>query len=332
MPSFIVTGGAGLIGANLVAALNRRGESSILLVDHLNHPDKEANLRRLRFRDYLDKQAFRLALRDGRIDPPTTLFHLGACSSTTEMRLDYLEDNNTACTRELCAWCLGRGVRFIYASSAATYGAGERGYDDDDAVTPRLQPLNPYGWSKQRFDLWALERGLFDRIVGLKYFNVYGPGEDHKGDMRSLVHKAHAQILATGRLQLFRSHRPDYRDGEQDRDFVAVEDAVRTTLHFHDHPDRGGLFNCGTGRARTWLDLAHALFAALGRPPAVEFIDMPDALRDKYQYHTQAETAKLKAAGAPVPDTPLEEAVARYVRLWLSRPAAQRAFAAPSAP
>ncbi len=329
MPSFIVTGGAGLIGANLVAALNRRSEDSILLLDH---PEKEANLRRLRFRDYLDKKVFRAALREGRIEPPATLFHLGACSSTTEMRQDYLEDNNTACTRELCTWCLERGVRFIYASSAATYGAGEHGYDDRDAATPHLQPLNPYGWSKQRFDLWALERGLFDRIVGLKYFNVYGPGEDHKGDMRSLVHKAHEQILATGHLQLFRSHRPDYRDGEQERDFVAVEDAVRTTLFFHDHPERSGLFNCGTGRARTWLDLAHALFAALGRPPAIAFVDMPAALRDKYQYHTRAQTAKLQAAGAPVPDTPLQEAVARYVRLWLSRPAAQRIFAAQDAP
>lgn len=326
MPTFIVTGGAGLIGANIVAALNRRGETDILVVDHLNHPDKDANLRRLQFRDYLDKDAFRALVRAGKLAAPTTLFHLGACSSTTEAREEYLEDNNTGCTRELCEWSLEHGTRFVYASSAATYGDGELGYDDADTATPSLRPLNLYGWSKHKFDVWALERGLFDRIVGLKYFNVFGPGEDHKGDMRSVVHKAHAQILATGRLQLFRSHRPGYGDGGQDRDFVFVGDAAATTLFFHDHARGGGLFNCGTGRARTWLDLAKAVFAAMDRVPAIDFIDMPSVLRDKYQYHTQAETAKLRAAGAPVPATGLEEAVARYVRHWLAKPAGMRSF------
>lgn len=326
MRRIIVTGGAGLIGANIVAKLNQRGETDILIVDHLSHPDKDANLRRLRYRDYLDKDAFRMALRAGKIATPATLFHLGACSATTETRADYLADNNTAYTRELCEWALANGSRFIYASSAATYGDGERGYDDADAVTPSLQPLNLYGWSKHTFDLWALERGLLGRIAGLKYFNVFGPGEDHKGDMRSVVHKAHAQIVETGRLQLFRSHRPGYANGGQDRDFVSVDDAARATLFFHDHPDVGGLFNCGTGKARTWVDLARAIFAAMEREPRIDFVDMPATLRDKYQYHTQAETAKLRATGCPVPATPLEDAVARYVRDWLAKPVDERRF------
>jgi ADP-L-glycero-D-manno-heptose 6-epimerase len=329
--TFVVTGGAGLIGANIVAALNRRGQTDILVVDHLNHPDKEANLRRLRYRDYLDRDAFRAAAHAGKMAAPTTLFHLGACSATTESRADYLDDNNTAYTRELCEWSLAHGTRFVYASSAATYGDGERGYDDADAVTPALQPLNLYGWSKHKFDLWALERGLLGRIVGLKYFNVFGPGEDHKGDMRSVVHKAHAQILEKGRLQLFRSHRPGYGDGQQDRDFVCVEDAARVTLFFHDHPEIGGLFNCGTGKARTWLDLGRAIFAAMDREPQIDFVDMPPTLRDKYQYHTQAQTAKLRATGCPVPATRLEDAVARYVRGWLAKPTAERRLADGSA-
>ncbi len=331
-PSIIVTGGAGLIGANLVAALNQRGIRDILVVDHLDHPAKKANLGRIEWAAYLEKDAFRTALQAGRIAPPKTLFHLGACSSTTEADVAYLADNNTACTRELCDWSLRHGVRFIYASSAATYGDGASGYDDADALLPRLQPLNPYGWSKQHFDRWALDAGRLASMVGLKYFNVFGPGEDHKGAMRSVVHKAHEQIEATGVLKLFRSHRPEYRDGEQQRDFVSVADAVRTTLYFHDHPEVHGLFNCGTGLARTWLDLAEAIFAAMGREPRVEFIDMPAELRDTYQYHTEACTGKLRAAGAPVPATPLETAVGDYVRGWLALPEDQRRFEAAGGP
>jgi len=327
MNHYIVTGGAGLIGSNVVAALLRRGERSVTVVDDLNHPDKQANLDRNHPSAYYDKTEFRKAVREGRVAPPDVFIHLGACSSTTEFDTAYLADNNTAYTREMCEWCLANGVRFLYASSAATYGAGERGYDDDDALVPLLRPLNPYGQSKQDFDLWARDNGLFDRIVGLKFFNVFGPGEDHKGAMRSLVHKAYAQIVETGRLRLFRSHRPDYADGCQDRDFVYVGDAVATTLFLADHPRIGGLFNCGTGRARTWLDLAAAVFSAMGREPAVDFVDMPAEIRDKYQYHTQATVERLAATGAPIPATPLETAVAAYIHLWLGRPRDERTLA-----
>mgnify|MGYP000256496801 CR=1 FL=1 len=321
-PRFIVTGGAGFIGSNLVAALNSHGHSDILIVDRLDHPLKETYLRDLKFGGFMDLADFRRAFLDNALDPVTTVFHLGACSSTTETNEAYLTDNNFLYTRQLCEWCLARNIRFIYASSAATYGDGTLGYSDDDSITPRLQPLNLYGRSKQQFDLWALENRVLDRAVGLKYFNVFGPREDHKGDMRSVVHKAHSQIRATGRLQLFKSHRPDYRDGEQDRDFVYVRDAVAVTLFFHDHPGVSGLFNCGTGRARTWLDLGRAIFAAMGCAPEIDFIEMPVHLRDKYQYHTQADISKLRRAGYTAPFLSIEDAVRDYVRTWLDRPAA----------
>lgn len=313
MSAFIVTGGAGFIGSNLVAALNARGEDDILVVDHLNHPGKQRNLDRLRYRRYLDKADFRAALAAGALPRVDTLFHLGACSATTMTDAAYLADNNTRYTRELCDWALAGGTRFIYASSAATYGDGAHGYRDDDALTPRLQPLNLYGDSKQQFDLLALRQGWFDRIAGLKYFNVFGPGEGHKGEMRSVVHKAYGQIGRTGRLELFRSHRPDFRDGEQRRDFIYVRDAVAVTLFFHDHPAVSGLFNCGTGQARSWLDLAQAIFAALRLPPRIDFVDIPAAIRANYQYHTEADLTKLRTAGCAHRFTPLEEAVADYV-------------------
>ncbi len=318
-PSFIVTGGAGFIGCNLVKALNARGHKDILVVDSLSHPQKQKNLDAVEFETYMDKAEFREAFRSDSVRPPLTVFHLGACSATTQLDTEYLADNNLGYTRELCEWSLQRNVRYIYASSAATYGDGEKGYSDDPALIPSFHPLNPYGQSKQDFDVHALQSGLLSKIVGLKYFNVYGPHEDHKGDMRSVVNKAYSQILDTGKLQLFKSHRPDYRDGEQDRDFIYVRDAVDVTLYFHDNPTVSGLYNCGTGRARTWLDLAHAIFAAMELPPQIEMIDMPDHLRERYQYHTEADVSNLRAAGYSADFTSIEAGVRDYVQNFLSQ-------------
>ena len=241
------------------------------------------------------------------------IFHLGACSSTTERDADYLLENNYRYTRLLCEWSLQHGVRFIYASSAATYGDGSNGYSDTTPLK-ELRPLNMYGFSKHMLDLWAQKHAYFDRIVGLKYFNVYGPYESHKGDMRSMVHKAYGQILQTGKVRLFKSYRPEYADGEQMRDFIYVKDAVAVTLHFLEHRQAGGLFNCGTGQARSWKDLMSAVFTAMKLVPQIEFIEMPEILRGKYQYFTQADMAKLRAAGYTAPFTSLEDAVREYVK------------------
>ena len=316
-PTFIVTGGAGFIGCNLVAALNARGHSNIIIADRLDHPDKQKNLDGLKFSEYFDKKDFRKRFLSGGQPPVTTVFHLGACSSTIETNAEYLDDNNLLYTQQLCEWSIANGVRFIYASSAATYGDGELGYSDNDKLTPKLKPLNLYGKSKQDFDLWAMDKGLFSKITGLKYFNVYGPHEDHKGEMRSLINKAYAQILETGKLKLFRSHKEGWKDGKQERDFVYVNDAVAVTLYFHDNPTISGLFNCGGGTARTWVDLANATFAAMGREPDIEFIDMPESIRDKYQYHTQADTAKLHATGCTAPFTSIEDGVRDYIQNYL---------------
>lgn len=318
MSRFIVTGAAGLIGSHVVKSLNTRGETDILAVDHLHHPGQRANLAQLETGAYLDRDAFRSALNEGNMKPVDAVFHLGACSSTTETNIAYLQDNNVAYTKMLGEWCLENDIRFIYASSAATYGDGSRGYSDAHDQIPTLQPLNPYGHSKQDVDLWALETGKLNRIVGLKYFNVFGPGEDHKGGMRSVIHKAFIQIMKTGRFGLFKSTHSRYRDGEQLRDFVDVRDAAAVTLWFYDHPQANGIFNCGTGRARSWLDLLKAVFTAMGREPAIDFIDMPDTLKDKYQNYTCADLSKLRAAGCDHPFNSLENAVTFYVKHYLT--------------
>ena len=318
-PTILVTGGAGLIGSALIHALNQRGREDILVTDVLGRDTKWKNLSPLRFHDYMQAEAL-LRLLDANPDALgslRTVFHLGACSATTETDAGYLLENNFAYTKRLAQWALQRGVRFVYASSAATYGDGARGMDDGTDRLETLRPLNAYGYSKHLFDLHAKRNGWLDHIAGIKYFNVFGPNEGHKGEMRSLVCKAYEQILQTGKVRLFRSHRDDYRDGEQVRDFVYVKDAVAMTLHLADSPDANGLFNIGTGTPRTWIDLANALFAALGKKPRIDFIDIPPHIRDQYQYHTCADIGRLRAAGWNTPATTLEDAVTDYVRNYL---------------
>jgi ADP-L-glycero-D-manno-heptose 6-epimerase len=316
----LVTGGAGFIGSALVWALNQRGLTDILVTDFLGSDEKWKNLVPLKFADYVEADAFRCRLNESpsAFGKFSAVFHLGACSATTEKNAAYLVDNNYAVTKELAAWALEQDARFIYASSAATYGDGAQGMDDKSDDLARLRPLNMYGYSKHLFDLYAQREGWLKRIVGVKYFNVFGPNEDHKGDMRSLVNKAYQQILATGKVQLFKSHKPEFKDGEQKRDFLYVKDAVEMTLHFAEQaPHAGGLYNLGSGEANTWLALTRAIFAALGREPAIEFIDMPEILRGKYQYFTQADTAKLRGTGYARKMTPLADAVRDYVQGYM---------------
>jgi ADP-L-glycero-D-manno-heptose 6-epimerase len=316
----LVTGGAGFIGSALVWALNQRGRSDIVVTDFLGTDEKWKNLVPLKFADYVDATDFRRSLAQNAavFGKFSCVFHLGACSATTEKDAGYLADNNYGYTKELAAWSLAQGARFIYASSAATYGDGAQGMDDQDENLARLRPLNMYGYSKHLFDLHAQRVGWLSRIVGVKYFNVFGPNEDHKGDMRSLVNKAYQQILATDRVQLFKSHKPEFKDGEQKRDFLYVKDAVEMTIHFAEQASSaGGLFNLGSGEANTWLTLTRAIFAALGREPRIEFVDMPEILRGKYQYFTQADVTKLRASGFTRPMTSLEQAVRDYVQGYL---------------
>ncbi len=320
MPAFdsgriLVTGGAGFIGSALIWALNARGCDRILVTDCLGSDDKWRNLVPLRFDDYCEASC--LHERLPQLNDVTAVFHLGACSATTERDARYLMANNFAYTRDLAHWALARGARFIYASSAATYGDGRHGMDDAMQDLHALRPLNMYGYSKHLFDLYALRAGWLDRITGLKYFNVFGPNEDHKGDMRSVVHKAFHQIRESGSVALFKSHHPDYSDGGQMRDFLYVKDAVAMTLHLAENEAACGLFNIGSGQAHTWLDLVRPIFAALGKPESIRFVDMPENLRNKYQYFTQADIGRLRQTGYADACIPLATAVDDYVRGYL---------------
>ncbi len=316
----IVTGGAGFIGSAIVAELNARGNSDILIVDELGRDEKWKNLRRLRYADYMEKDVFLEAVQADVLQVEVeAVIHMGACSSTTETDASYLVSNNFEYTQALAEWAVKEDIRFIYASSAATYGDGSGGFSDDEDELEKLIPLNMYGYSKHMFDLWAKRHGLFGRIVGLKYFNVYGPNEYHKGEMRSFVNKAFYQIREKGRVGLFKSYLPQYPDGGQKRDFIYVKDAVAMTLFFLENEDVCGLYNIGTGEARTWNDLAAAVFAAMGREKAIDYIEMPETLREKYQYFTQADTRKLRAAGCKAPVARMEAAVRDYVTNYLMK-------------
>ena len=314
----IVTGAAGLIGSALVWELNRQGVDNIVIVDRLGRSEKWRHLVPLKFTDYLEAEEFypRIAEHPDAFGPVAEVYHLGACSATTERDATYLVANNYRITQEIAMWALARDARFVYASSAATYGARESDLRED--LDPHsLVPLNMYGYSKHLFDLWARNERILDRIVGLKFFNVYGPNEDHKGDMRSVVAKAYEQISADGTVNLFESYRPGIADGEQTRDFLYVKDAASIAVHLGRTRSAAGLYNVGGGVARTWNDLAGAIFTALDRPRKIAYIPMPDVLRGKYQYRTEATVDKLRASGYMAPFITLEEGVWEYVRRYL---------------
>lgn len=317
----LVTGGAGFIGSALVWALNQYGVERIVIADRLGTDEKWRNLVPLKFEDYVDADDLFARLNNASIGSFDLVLHMGACSATTERDATFLMRNNFEFTKDLAHWARNHAARFVYASSAATYGEGNTGMSDADESTPALatlRPLNAYGYSKQLFDQYAARNGLLSHIVGLKYFNVYGPNEAHKADMRSLVHKAYGQIATTGRVQLFRSHRAEYKDGEQKRDFLYVKDAVAMTLHLAMTRTANGLFNIGSGQAHTWLQLVDALFVAMERDRAIDFIDIPQNIRDKYQYFTEADITKLRNTGYTKRVTPLADAVRDYVQNFLA--------------
>ncbi len=314
----VVTGGAGFIGSAIVWKLNQLGKSKIMIVDELGKTEKWKNLVGLLYEDFVDKHDFIEQVLDDVIPYSVeAIIHMGANSSTTEKDADHLMNNNFQYTKELAKYCLEKNIRFIYASSAATYGDGSLGFDDDESKIATLRPLNMYGYSKQLFDVWVKRNKVLDKIVGIKYFNVYGPNEYHKDDMRSVVHKAFEQVRDTGKVKLFKSLNPDFKDGEQKRDFVYVKDAVDMTLYFLDNPDKNGIYNVGAGKARTWNDLVTSLFKAVGKPVKIEYIDLPSQLAAKYQYFTEANLAKIKSAGYTTATTSLEDGVTDYVKNYL---------------
>ena len=315
----VVTGGAGFIGANIVAALEARGISEIVVCDWLGHEDKWRNIAKRELAGVVPPEDLFdfLHMEAGNVE---AIFHMGAISATTETDGDRIMENNFQLSMDLWQWCEAHNARLIYASSAATYGDGQQGFDDDGSSDglKKLQPLNLYGWSKHLFDrriarLVADGAGTPRQWAGLKFFNVYGPNEYHKGNMRSVVAQVHENIVDGRPVMLFRSHHPDYEDGGQLRDFVYVDDCVDVMMWLYDNPKVSGLFNLGTGKARTFADLATAVYSALGKKAEFSFVDTPVEIRDKYQYFTEARMDRLRTAGYTAPFTELEDDVSKYV-------------------
>ncbi len=321
----IITGGAGFIGSNIAASLAARGEE-VVICDRLGHNDKWRNLAKHLITGFVTPPDLPRYLADN-AGQVKAIIHMGAVSTTTETDADLIVDTNIRLSTLLWNWCTQRGVPFIYASSAATYGDGAQGFSDDNdpAALARLRPLNAYGWSKLVFDRHVIDQIRRGRRhppqwAGLKFFNAYGPNEYHKGDMMSVVAKNHAIAVAGGRVRLFRSYQPDYKDGGQLRDFIHVRDAVNVVLWLLDNPGVSGIFNVGSGQARSFNDLIAALYQAIGLEPTIDYIEIPEGLRARYQYFTQADLGRLRAAGYATPMTVLEDGVADYVRNYLSQP------------
>jgi ADP-L-glycero-D-manno-heptose 6-epimerase len=314
----VVTGAAGFIGSNLTGKLNEKGHLSILAVDNFSRPDKNRNLENKTIREKIDRDAFMewLSVRHREVE---FIFHIGARTDTAEFDKSVFDKLNLGYTKAVWKACADYHIPLVYASSAATYGMGELGYEDSHAIVSRLKPLNPYGESKNDFDKWALQQNDFPPFwAGIKFFNVYGPNEYHKGRMASVIFHAFNQIEQTGKMKLFRSHNPEFKDGEQKRDFIYVKDVTEVLIYLYTNRPASGLYNLGTGKARTFLDLTKATFKAMNRTPAIEFIDMPEDIRDKYQYFTEARMDKLGNAGYTKPFHSLEQGVQEYVKQYLS--------------
>jgi ADP-L-glycero-D-manno-heptose 6-epimerase len=314
----IVTGAAGFIGSCLISRLNADGFNHIIAVDDFSHQNKIPNLEGKQIKQQVDRKTFFTWL-DSDNEHVEFIFHIGARTDTTEFDRSIFEELNVHYSQAIWQKCCDYQIPLVYASSAATYGLGEHGYDDNEALIPQLKPLNPYGDSKNEFDIWALQQEQMPFFwAGLKFFNVYGPNEYHKARMASVIFHAHNQIKATGKMKLFRSHNPDFKDGEQMRDFVYVKDVVEVCMFLMHHRKNSGIYNLGSGKARTFLDLVRNTFKSMQLPENIEFIDTPVDIRDKYQYFTQANMEKLISIGYTRPFQSLEEGVQDYVSNYLA--------------
>lgn len=313
----VITGAAGFIGSCLVGKLNNKGLSDLILVDDFSRVDKSKNLLNKAFAEKVPRDDFFEWFKTSH-ELVSFVFHIGARTDTTEFDRNVFEVLNVNYSKNIWNACTRYGIPLIYASSAATYGMGEHGYSDDHSLVPSLKPLNPYGESKNDFDKWVLvQKETPPYWSGMKFFNVYGPNEYHKGRMASVILHAYHQILETGRVKLFRSHRPDYADGMQLRDFIYVKDVVDVLYFLMQRQPGSAIFNLGTGKARTFSDLARSVFRALDLPEKIDFVDTPEDIRDKYQYFTQAEMGKLLSAGYEFPFYSLEDGIEEYVREFL---------------
>jgi ADP-L-glycero-D-manno-heptose 6-epimerase len=308
----VLTGGAGFIGSCFLRKLNDEGKEDIIVVDHLDESEKWRNLVGKKFKDYVQKNDFLRMVAENKLPKPKAVVHMGACSSTTETDADYFIKNNYEYSKKLAEWALANKASFLYASSAATYGDGSMGYSDYDASTLSLKPLNMYGYSKHLFDLWVIRNDLSSKVTGLKFFNVFGPNEYHKGEMMSVICKKYPKMVDEGKITLFKSYKDEYPDGGQKRDFIYIKDAVDVMNYFFKNPDKTGIFNLGTGEAKSWNDVADAMIASYSGKAKIEYIEMPEYLRPKYQYFTEADLGKLREAGCTHEFSPLEEAVKDY--------------------
>jgi len=314
----LITGATGFIGSALASVLNRRGRSDLILCDSFGEKDKWKNILGVNFVRFVDRNELFLFLEtDALAKKITSVVHLGACADTTETDVDYLVENNVDFSRTLCEWSMKQGVRFVYASSAAVYGDGSLGFSDCDDLTPKLRPLNGYGFSKWMFDMWVLQNQLIGKVAGLRFFNVFGPNEYHKGTMASVIFRAFPLATFEGRVRLFESHRDNYAHGEQVRDFIYVDQVIDAVTYVMDNNTANGIFNVGTGVAHTFNQLAESMLEALDKKINIEYFPMPEEIRDRYQYHTQADMTRLYGAGFPEYEDKFQEYVKKYVSCYL---------------